>query len=94
MSLNKYEDFLELSVKQLTDFLAVRGISSSGRKVELVAKAFAAVELGFNIIESTEQQQTNLDKKYKKKLTELNLPDPKQIRPALYSRSYVACRLM
>ena len=31
MSLNKYEDFLELSVKQLTDFLAVRGISSSGR---------------------------------------------------------------
>ena len=68
-----------MSVKQLTDFLAVRGISSSGRKVELVAKTFAAVELGFNIIESTEQQQTNLDKNYKKKLTELNLPNPKQI---------------
>ena len=45
MPLELYDDFLELSVKQLTDFLTVRGLSTSGRKVELVARAFTAMEL-------------------------------------------------
>ena len=48
MLLEKYEDFLNLNTKQLSDFLAVREIdtySTSGRKVELVARAFVAIEL-------------------------------------------------
>ena len=28
--INTYEDFLELSVKQLTDYLLVRGLNTSG----------------------------------------------------------------
>ena len=79
MPLTKYEDFLDLSVKQLNDFLAVCGISTSGRKVELVAKAFAAVELGLSIIDSTVDQQKMLEKNYQSKISELNLPDPKQV---------------
>ena len=42
MPLTTYEDFSELSVKQLTDYLSVRGLNTSGRKVELIARAFAA----------------------------------------------------
>ena len=50
MPLTRYEDFLELSVKQLTDYLSVRGLSTSGRKLELLARAFAAMELKLDII--------------------------------------------
>ena len=35
MSLEKYEDFLNLGVKELTDYLAVCGLKTSGKKVEL-----------------------------------------------------------
>ena len=31
--LTTYKDFLGLSVKQLTDYLSVRGLNTSGRKV-------------------------------------------------------------
>ena len=37
MPLTTYEDFLELSFKQLTDYLSVHGLNTSGRKVELIA---------------------------------------------------------
>ena len=50
MRLTTYEDFLELFVKQLTDYLSVRDLNTSGRKVELIARAFAAMELKLDII--------------------------------------------
>ena len=52
MPLTTYEDFSELSVKQLTDYLSVRGLNTSGtgRKVELIARAFAAMDLKLDII--------------------------------------------
>ena len=37
MPLTSYEDFVELSFKQLTDYLSVHGLNTSGRKVELIA---------------------------------------------------------
>ena len=40
MPLGKYEDFLDLSIKDL-NYLSVHG---SGRKVELVPRAFPAFE--------------------------------------------------
>ena len=58
--LTTYEDFLELSVKQLTDYLSVRGLNTSGRKVELIARAFAAMELKLDIIQSSESQSNLL----------------------------------
>ena len=60
MPLTTYEDFLELSVKQLTDYLSVRGLNTSGRKVELIARAFAAMELKLDIIQSSESQSNSL----------------------------------
>ena len=45
MPLTTYEDFLGLSVKQLTNYLSVCVLNTSGRKVELIARAFAAMEL-------------------------------------------------
>ena len=60
MPLHSYEDFLDLTVKQLTDYLSVRGLNSSGRKVELVARAFAAMEMKIEIVQSTQEQQKQL----------------------------------
>ena len=54
MPLTMYEDFIEPSFKQLTDYLSVRGLNASGGKVELIARAFAAVELKLDIIQSNE----------------------------------------
>ena len=45
MPLGKHEDFLDLSIKGLTNYLSVRDLNTSGRKVELVAGAFPAFEL-------------------------------------------------
>ena len=56
MPLEKYEDFLNLGVKELTDHLAVRGLKTSGKKVEFVARAFAAFELKLEIAESPEDR--------------------------------------
>ena len=39
-----YDDFLELSVGCLKDYLNVGGLQTTGRKVELVARAFTACE--------------------------------------------------
>ena len=49
MSLEKYEDFLDLSIKDSTNFLSVCGLNTSVRKVELVARTFSAFELKVNI---------------------------------------------
>ena len=49
MPLEKYEDFLDMNIKDLQDYLAVRGLNTSGRKIELVARAFAAFELKIKI---------------------------------------------
>ena len=79
MPLHSYEDILDLTVKQLTDYLSVRGLNSSGRKVELVARAFAAMEMKIEIVQSTQEQQKQLVHSYQKKLEELGIPDPKEI---------------
>ena len=57
MPLVKYEDFLDLPIKDWTNYLSVRGLNTSGRKVELVATAFLAFELKMNVIASSEELQ-------------------------------------
>ena len=68
-----------LLVKQLSDYLSVRGLSTSGKKVELISQGFAAMELKLNIIESTESQKIKLQAQYDNKVSELEIPDPKLI---------------
>ena len=41
----QYEDFLGGTVSSLKDFLSLRGLKQTGRKPELVARAFGAYEL-------------------------------------------------
>ena len=79
MPLTTYEDFEELSLKQLSDYLSARGLSTSGKKVELIARTFAAMELKLDIIESTESQKIKLQAQYHNKLSELQIPDQKLI---------------
>ena len=40
MPLEKYEDFLDLSIKDFTKYLSVGDLNTSSRKVELVARAY------------------------------------------------------
>ena len=42
----EYDDFVGLTVGSLKDFLALHGLKQTGKKVELVARAFGAYELG------------------------------------------------
>ena len=40
MTLTKYKDFLDLPIKDLTNYLSACGLNTSSRKVELVARAY------------------------------------------------------
>ena len=42
-----------ICLSDLTNYLSVRGLNTSGRKVELVPSAFPASELKMNIIASS-----------------------------------------
>ena len=56
-----YEDFMSFGVGTLKDYLAVWGIASSGyKKIQLVARAFSAAEMGLPIIMSSEEQAKKL----------------------------------
>ena len=57
MSLEKYKDFFDLPIKNLTNYLLARGLNTSAKKVELVEKAFPAFELKMNVIASSEELQ-------------------------------------
>ena len=50
MPLEKYEDFLDLSIKDSTNSSSVCGLNTSGRKVEVVARAFTVFKLKTNIV--------------------------------------------
>ena len=77
MPLEKYEDFL--NVKDLIDYLAVRGWKTSGRKVELVARAFTTFELKLEIVAYSEDQLKRLKYEYGELLKRLDIPDPNGI---------------
>ena len=63
ISPESYQDFLEMGVNQLKEYLSMRGISVSGySKVELVARAFSAVEMDIPVLLSNEEKVMRLDK--------------------------------
>ena len=73
MTLSKYKDFLELGINRLVDFLAVGGLKISGKKIELVARAFAAVDMKLPILASSEEQQAKLKMDYENSLKRVNI---------------------
>ena len=76
MPLETHENFLDLSIKDLTDYLPVCGLNTSGTKVELVARAFAVFELKMNIIASSEEKKLNFESDYQKMLSKHGSVNP------------------
>ena len=50
MPLEKYEDFLDMIIKDSSNSSSVCGLNTSGRKVELAARAFPVFKLKTNIV--------------------------------------------
>ena len=69
----QYEDFLHLTVSLLKDFLALRGLKQSGRKAELIARAFGAYELNVPKKYTQEQIYKQIGEEYAKRLKTNNL---------------------
>ena len=73
----EYTYFCGLTVTSLKDFLALRGLKQTGKKVELVASAFGAYELGVFKKFTQEQIYESVKKEYAKRLkTNDNKSDP------------------
>ena len=64
-----YEDFLLWTVNSLKDFLVLRGLKQSGRKPELIARAFAAYEPSVPKKFTQEQIYEKIREEYLKRLT-------------------------
>ena len=71
-----YEDFLALPTVSLKDYLSLRGLSITGKKPELVAKAYGAQELKIPIKLSAELQVNIIKTEYQNRLSNHSLKDP------------------
>ena len=77
----KFEVFWHLTVPSLQDFLSLRGLSKSGKKDELVARAFSAYELNVPVKVPHEVISTELKKEYQQRLSHNNAPDTNEVCP-------------
>ena len=79
----EYDDFLGWTVSSLKDFLSLRGLKQTGRKSELIARAFGAYELNVPVKFSQEQIYQQIKDEYSRRLTknEIKVVHTGQIRP-------------
>ena len=63
-----YEDFLNWTLTTLKDYLGIRGLKQTGRKAELVARAFGAYELNAPKKLTREKISENIKKEYNERL--------------------------
>ena len=71
-----YDDFNNLTVGTLKDFLSLRGLSTTGRKIELVARAFSAYELKLPVKLTAQELNTKIQNQYQERLQKHGLVDP------------------
>ena len=64
----EYQDFLNWTLTSLKDFLALRGLKQTGKKAELVARAFGAYELKAPKKFSQEEIDRKLKEEYQQRL--------------------------
>ena len=64
----QYDDFLGWTVSSLKDFLSLRGLKQTGRKSELVARAFGAYELNAPVKFTQEQIYQQIKEEYARRL--------------------------
>ena len=60
----------------LQDYLSVRGLNTTGRKIKLVAQAFTAFEMKLPVITSSEEQQKKLKLDYENRLQKFKICNP------------------
>lgn len=72
-----YEDFLDLSMGNLKDYRSLRGLSTTGRTVEPVARAFSAFKMKLPVQVSQEQHLASLQREFQDRLRKYDLSDPK-----------------
>ena len=72
------EQLRSMKVEELKSFLRLRGLRVAGKKNELVARAFVALENDVPIVQTAEEAKLELEREYKLKLNTLDeiLPDP------------------
>lgn len=81
----QYEDFVNWTVTSLKDFLALRGLKQSGKKAELVARAFGAYELKAPKKFSQEEINKKLKEEYKQRLAKHHIDiDPKTLESEVW----------
>ena len=61
------------------NFLGVRGLNTSGKKVEFVGRAFAAVDIKLPILASSAEQQAKLKIGFENRITKFNICDPESV---------------
>ena len=87
----KFEDSLHLTLTSLQDFLALRGLSKSGNKAVLVARAFGAYELNAPIKFTQEQISNELKEEYKRRLKNAgNAPDPREVPSEMWKDDVIS----
>ena len=55
-----YENFLQKSLGELKDYLSLLGLSVTGKKRELVAKAFSACERNVGVVVNDEELRSRV----------------------------------
>ena len=73
-----YENFLQKSLGELKDYLSLRGLSVTGKKRELVARAFSACECNVRVVVSDEELRLRLTVEYQQRIKSLPR-DPRHI---------------
>ena len=73
-----YDLISSMKVEELKDFLKLRGLKVSGRKIELVARVFAASENNVPLVKTAVEIEQDLHKEYQSKLliNNISIPDP------------------
>ncbi|CAH3115328.1 unnamed protein product, partial [Porites lobata] len=78
----EYDDFLGWTVSSLKDFLSLRGLKQTGRKSELIARAFGAYELNVPVKFSQEQIYQQIKDEYSRRLTKNEIRSDPNMLPS------------
>ena len=68
-----------MKVEELKNFLRLRGLRVTGKKEELVARVFIAMENDVPVLKSAEEVQKEISEEYAKKLTHRRCDHPRPI---------------
>ena len=77
-----YDMIETMKVKELTSFLRLRGLKVSGRKKELVARTWCAIEQGIPIQLTAEEVEKEIQNEYENKLLvdDFLIPNPYDVK--------------